>query len=161
MKTGKGLRDKAVHDFYEMFKDDALVVDKWFMARASARGIDVAAAQKLAQHPAFNELNPNRARSLYSAFAGSRAFHAKDGSGYKFVADFIKRIDARNPQVAAGMASLFRSYKRYGEPWQSNMRTALEDIAAMPKLSADLGERLELFGIAKPAADQAKPAPKA
>jgi aminopeptidase N len=154
MKTGKGLRDKAVHDFYEMFKDDALVVDKWFMARAASRHTDLATARQLAQHPAFNELNPNRARSLYGAFAGSRAFHAKDGSGYAFVADFIKRIDARNPQVAAGMVAVFRSYKRYAEPWQSNMRAALDDIASLPKLSSDLGERLNQFGIARSSGTQ-------
>lgn len=147
MKVGKGLRDKAVHDFYERYKNEPLALDEWFSARVGAKSEDsLAMAQFLAKHPDFNASNPNRARALYGAFAGSRGFHAKDGSGYAFLADFIKQADAKNPQLSSSLIGIFRNYKRYDTPWQELMFDALKDIASMPKISGDLAEKLERFG---------------
>ena len=88
--------------FYEKWKDEALVVDKWFRVQATSElpgAID--RVQALMKHPAFDIRNPNRARSLISAFARANPvhFHAADGSGYRFVAE---QVDRARPHQSAG-----------------------------------------------------------
>lgn len=52
------------------------------------------------EHEEFTLKNPNRLRSVVGAFAGSQnKFHAKDGSGYKFLGNLILEVDQLNPQV--------------------------------------------------------------
>lgn len=47
----------------------------------------------LLQHPDFSLTNPNKCRSVISAFAANmKYFHAKDGSGYKWLADRILQV---------------------------------------------------------------------
>lgn len=54
----------------------------------------------LMEHPDFTLKNPNRLRSVISSFASSQKhFHAKDGSGYKFLGDMVLEVDKLNPQV--------------------------------------------------------------
>ncbi len=54
--------------------------------------------------------NPNRFRATIGGFSQNlAAFHEKDGAGYKFVTDWIKKIDALNPQLAARTARLFKT----------------------------------------------------
>jgi aminopeptidase N len=67
-------------------------------------------------------------------------FHAKDGSGYAFLADQILTLDKLNPQVAARMLGALNSWRRYDEGRQALMKQALERIAAEKTLSADVYE---------------------
>ena len=56
-------REAALDAFYDRFKDDALVVDKWFALQASAqRRQTIDEVERLASHPAFTLANPNRLR---------------------------------------------------------------------------------------------------
>ena len=55
------------------------------------------------QHEKFTLKNPNRLRSVVSSFASCQnKFHAKDGSGYKFMGDMVLEVDQLNPQVREG-----------------------------------------------------------
>ena len=86
--------------------------------------------------------NPNRVRSLVGAFAMANptGFHAKDGSGYAFLADQIIALNAINPQVAARLVGPLGRWRRYDEAKQNQMRAALERIARAPNLAPDLFE---------------------
>src|SRR5690606_36882185 len=46
-------REAALEHFYDEFRDEALVVDKWFSLQAMSRTTDVGVVRKLLQHPAF------------------------------------------------------------------------------------------------------------
>ena len=56
--------------------------------------------KKLIDHPAFDLRNPNKVYALIGGFCGSPVnFHAKDGSGYKFLGEMVVQLDKINPQV--------------------------------------------------------------
>jgi len=67
------LAEQALQRFHALFKQDALVLDKWFALQgaASDRGGDVLPAVKaLMKHADFQIKNPNRARSLIFSYCG-------------------------------------------------------------------------------------------
>jgi aminopeptidase N len=132
----------ALDVFYEEFKDEALVVDKWFAMQASSPTTDVAAARALMRHPAFTLRNPNRARSLVAMFCANNPvqFHAPDGSGYAFWAEQVIALDALNPQVASRLARAMDRWRRYAPSLQVQMQAALQQVAGQGKLSNDVRE---------------------
>jgi aminopeptidase N len=127
--------------FYQDFENEALVIDKWFAMQASAPTTDAAAVRKLMQHPAFTLKTPNRARALVFNFtnANPSQFHAADGSAYDFWAEYVIKLDAINPQVAARLARAMDRWRRYAPALQAKMKQALEKVAAQ-KLSNDVAE---------------------
>jgi aminopeptidase N len=133
---------QRLETFYQEFKAEALVVDKWFTMQATAPHTDVARVRELMQHPAFTLKNPNRARSLLFAFCNANPpqFHAADGSAYEFWAEHVIKLDALNPQVAARLARSMDRWRRYAPELQIHMRTALERVAAATPLSNDVME---------------------
>ncbi|MDB5803016.1 MAG: pepN [Betaproteobacteria bacterium] len=135
-------RTHALAAFYDQFKDQALVVDKWLALQAGARGAGTLAQVKaLMAHEAFSIKNPNKVRSLIGAFCANPAcFHAADGSGYAFWAERVVELDAINPQVAARLARAASSWKKLEPKRQAMLKTALEGIAAKSGLSKDTYE---------------------
>ncbi|MGB9988422.1 aminopeptidase N [Pseudoduganella rhizocola] len=132
----------ALDSFYQDFKGEALVVDKWFSIQAMSPQTDVNAVRALMEHPAFTLKNPNRARSLVFSFCNGNPsqFHAKDGSAYEFWAEHVIKLNAINPQVAARLARSMDRWRRYPPELQAHMRRALERVAATPQLSNDVME---------------------
>ena len=136
-------RIAALDDFYERYRDDALVLDKWFTVQAMSIRDDTAeAVEKLAEHRDFRLDNPNRLRSLIGAFgANQRAFHSASGRGYRFLADFILKADAINPQTAARLLPPLGKWQRFDEERGAAMRAELKRILATPDLSKDVYEQ--------------------
>jgi aminopeptidase N len=130
--------------FFAQWKDDRLVMDKWFMAQvAHARPEDaVAVAERLTEHPLFDWKNPNRFRAVMAGLtAGNPAgFHDPSGAGYRFVADWVIRLDAKNPQTAARMSTAFETRKRYDADRVALMDEELARIAGTEGISRDLAE---------------------
>ena len=143
VSTQAAERGQALDGFYERFRDDPLVLDKWFALQASAQRPDtVDQVLKLAKHPDFTITNPNRLRSLAGMFGGNHwAFHSADGRGYDFLANMIIAADKINPQVAARMVPAFGRWRRFEPKRAEMMRTALERIVAAPGLSKDVFEQ--------------------
>jgi aminopeptidase N len=136
-------RDRALAMFFEKWKDEALVVDKWFRVQATSElPGTLSRVEKLAAHPAFDLRNPNRARSLIHAFAMENPLHfnAADGSGYRFVAGKIVELDRLNPQVAARLARTFDRWRKYDGSRQAHAREALASILAAGSVSVDVTE---------------------
>ncbi|MDK4671574.1 DUF3458 domain-containing protein, partial [Kingella kingae] len=138
-------RDELLNRFAAKFADQALVMDKYFMLIASSRRADtLAQVQAALSHPQFSLTNPNKVRSLIGVFARNVPhFHAADGSGYAFLAEKIREINAFNPQVAAGLARTFNLMKRIEPQRQALMRGELEKLAALDTLSKDVREIVE------------------
>ena len=139
------LADAALARFHALFRDEPLVIDKWFALQASTPEKDgrvFARAQQLLSHPDFSLRNPNRARSLVSALCMNNpgAFHRLDGAGYAFWADRILEIDAINPQLAARMARVMDRWAALAEPYRAAAHQALQRVAAKPDLSNDVRE---------------------
>ncbi|MEP0944882.1 MAG: aminopeptidase N [Rhizobiaceae bacterium] len=133
----------ALDDFYKRFKDDHIVVDKWFSAQSmlpGSRGLD--RVKQLMRHEAFTLDNPNRARSVIGPFASMNmtAFHRPDGSGYEFFADQILALDSINPQVSARMLTLMNNWKMFESTRSGKAKKALQRIAKTKGLSRDLQE---------------------
>ncbi len=136
-------RDKLYARFEARWRDEPLVLDKWFSLEATAdRPGTLARVQQLLAHPRFNVRNPNRVRSLVGAFTlrNFARFNAADGSGYAFAGDQVMALDATNPQIAASIAGAFNLWKRFPQPRRGFMQAAMQRIAAAPGLSPDVTE---------------------
>jgi aminopeptidase N len=144
VSTDTPQRQEALDAFYNRFRNDPLVLDKWFALQAAAQRADtVDEVLKLAGHPDFVITNPNRLRSLAGMFSGNHwAFHSADGRGYKFLADMIIAADKLNPQVAARLVPAFGRWRRFEAKRAAMMREQLERIAATPGLSKDVYEQV-------------------
>jgi aminopeptidase N len=136
-------RVAALDIFYQRYRDNPLVLDKWFQVQAwSLRPDTVDAVKDLARHPDFTLGNPNRVRALYGALTGNQAaFHRADGAGYRLIADLVIALDPKNPQTAARMIPPLGRWKRFDEGRQALMRGELERILAQPGLSRDVTEQ--------------------
>jgi len=143
--SGHPLAANALERFHAMFRDEALVIDKWFALQGGAcdRGGEVlATVRQLMLHPDFNLRNPNRARSLIFSFCSANpgAFHRKDAAGYVYWSERVLELDAFNPQVAARLARAMDRWKKLAEPYRSAAREAIARVAAKSDLSKDVRE---------------------
>ncbi|MEP6784666.1 MAG: aminopeptidase N [Sphingomonadales bacterium] len=136
-------RTSALDIFYNRYRDNSLVIDKWFSTQAlSTRTDTFDAVVDLMKHPDFTLTNPNRFRSLVGAFSvNQRAFHAADGRGYTLLADQIIALDPINPQTAAKMVPPLGRWRRFDTARQAMMRAALERIVTRPGISKDVLEQ--------------------
>ena len=137
-------RTHKLLDFYNRFKGNALVIDKWFALQASSLHPGVLEHVKaLSQHPDFTLKNPNRVRSLYMPFTGTaQGYHAASGEGYRMIADLILALDPLNPQTAARFVTPLGRWRRIEPGRSALMRAELERIAKAAKLSRDTYEQV-------------------
>ncbi|MBO6719175.1 MAG: aminopeptidase N [Rhizobiaceae bacterium] len=134
---------EALAAFERQYGNDPLVMDKWFMVQATIPGSEtVGRVKALMQHPKFSITNPNRVRSLLGAFATANqtAFNSADGSGFALYADVVLTVENSNPQVAARLATAFRSWRSLEPKRREKARQALATIAGKTGLSRDLAD---------------------
>ena len=136
-------REAALDIFYDRYRDNALVLDKWFTVQAlSLRSDTPEQVEALARHPDFIIANPNRLRALVGAFAtNQRAFHDVSGRGYRFLADHVLAADKLNPQTAAKLIPPLGRWRRLEPARAALMRAELERVLAEPGLSRDVYEQ--------------------
>jgi len=143
--SGHELAAPALQRFHALFKDEALVLDKWFALQAGApdRGGNVLPAVKqLMHHPDFNIRNPNRARSVIFSYCSANpgAFHRTDAAVSGFWCDRGLDPDPINPQVGARLARSLDRWRKLVEPLRGAAREAITRVAARPDLSNDVRE---------------------
>jgi len=140
---GTPARDKALANFYDKHaQGNDLILCKWFTMQAVAN-VDGALGKvdALLSHPDFSLKNPNKCRSLVSAFAANmKHFHAKDGKGYQWLADRIIEIDKINPMNAARMCTSFSTFRRYDSKRQELIKAQLERLIKTEGFSKDAFE---------------------
>ncbi|MBS4085109.1 MAG: aminopeptidase N [Rhizobiales bacterium] len=135
-------RETALAAFEKRYRDDPLVLDKWFavQARIPESGT-LDRVRELAKHPAFSMTNPNRMRSLIGVFAAnSSQFNRADGRGYALIADTVLVLDSKNPQVAARLLSAFKSWRTLEPARRALAEKELNRIAQTPGLSPDVAD---------------------
>ena len=139
-------RHDALAGFYDKWKGETLVVDKWLGIQATSRLPNTLAAVKaLTTHEAFTIKNPNKVRALIGAFAHGNPinFHDVSGSGYEFVADYVIELNKLNPQIASRLTTVFTTWRKYDDQRQALMKQQLERIKAEPDLSKDVYEIID------------------
>jgi aminopeptidase N len=143
VEAGGPARETALDDFYDRYRSDPLVIDKWFAVQAVSRRPDtLQRVRALTQHADFTLTNPNRARALLGSFSARNQvrFHGADGGGYVLLGDKILELDAINPQVAARLIGVFGQWRHFDEGRQALMKAQLTRIIATKSLSRDVYE---------------------
>jgi aminopeptidase N len=136
-------REQAFADFYERYRNDHLVLDKWFSLQSTIPEIETTARiARLMEHKDFSLANPNRVRAVVGAFANGNPtrFHALDGSGYALLERVVLELDPKNPQLAARLLSALRSWRSLEARRRGIAEATLRRILAAPDLSADVSD---------------------
>ena len=136
-------RESVIGDFYDKWKDEALVTEKWFGIQATSQHPDtLKRVRELISHSGFSIRNPNKVRALIGAFSQGNQihFHSANGEGYSFLGDFVIKIDAMNPQIASRLVGGFSFWKKYDSNRQQLMIAQLERIRDSENLSRDVYE---------------------
>lgn len=132
VRNGADLSHRAIEAFCQKWKHDSLVMLKWFAALAAHTPAPAAVERvsALENNPLFEKQVPNYLRALYLQFAKNNlpAFHAVDGSGYRFLAQRIQQIDKFNPQVASRAATSFSMINKLDPARQAEMKKALKVV---------------------------------
>ena len=139
----ENVKREPIESFFEIFKDDELVLDKWFGAQAvAARHDTVEHVESLLSHASYDATNPNKIRALVGAFASQnpRAFHRADGAGYRLLGRLVTEIDDFNPQVAARILIPLTRHQKFDDARTKLMRAELEKLVAREGVSRDVYE---------------------
>ncbi|WP_421196479.1 aminopeptidase N [Aeromonas enteropelogenes] len=138
-------RAELLADFEGKWAHDGLVLDNWLRLVGSKPAADVLADVKQAMaHPIFSIRNPNRLRALIGSFAMNNQvqFHARDGSGYRFLTDLLIELNEVNPQVASRLITPLIQFKRLDEERKGLIRAELTRLASLEGLARDLFEKV-------------------
>ncbi len=134
-------RQAALDDFYRRYSGDPLIIDKWLSLQAAIpEAATLDRVRALTKHAAFSLTNPNRVRALLGGFGHNNQtqFNRADGAGYRFVGEILLALDPKNPQVAARLATAFRSWRTLEEGRRKHAEATLRHVAEQPNLSRDL-----------------------
>lgn len=126
--------------FEQRWRNDTLVMDKWFTIQAgSCLATSLEEVKALMTHPTFDLKNPNKVRALIGTFCHHNPvqFHRQDGEGYRFLADCVCQLDPLNPQVSARLLGAFSRWRRFDPHRQRLMCSELERVSQLPRLSRD------------------------
>lgn len=137
--------ETLMREFEQRWNQDPLVLDKWFGLHATTERDDILSQLTLLQqHPQFTIGNPNRVRAVVGSFAffNTAGFHNLDGSGYKFVTDYLMELDKVNPQVAARIVTPLTQWHNFSPVHQELMKTQLNRLLGVKELSSDLFEKV-------------------
>ncbi len=136
-------RRHVTEAFYAQWRQEHLVIDKWFTIQAMAVLDDtIESVKSLFQHPDFDLKNPNRVRALLGAFCSSNpvCFHDTSGEGYRLLGEYVEKLNATNPQIAARLLSPMTRWHRFGSEAQAMMKAELKRLSELPYLSRDVYE---------------------
>lgn len=134
---------ELLENFYQRWQQEALAVNQWFQIQAVCIVPDgLARVRRLLAHPSFDANNPNKLRAVIGAYTSANAinFHREDGAGYAFLAEQVRALNTRNPQMAARLLSPLTKWRKYPAPRAAQMRQTLMELIAEPGLSKDVFE---------------------
>ena len=137
---------EASNLFYNIWKDNPVVLDSWFSYEASRptqRGIDI--IEKLLSHSKFDWKAPNAIRAVLGGFSKNiELFHSLDGQGYLFMAEKLIEVDQINPITASRMVKVFSKWKSYIDQNKEEMYKAILTINKA-NISSNTREVVELI----------------
>ncbi len=139
-RMGGAEAEKALDSFHTKYRKDTNVMDTWLsLSAATAKGDAVGRVKELMKSDVFDLTNPNKVRALMGGFMGNvDAFHNKDGSGYKLLADTIIKLNDVNPHTATGIIRPLAQFQRYDDARQELIVKELKRIMATPQLDSQI-----------------------
>ena len=136
--------EQALGDFYNKWKHESLVMNKWLEIQSSCTSRNpLFQIKKLMSDPIFDKNVPNAVRALIGRFTVNHIhFNATDGSGYRFISEQVIYYNKTNPQLAAALLESFGSYKKLPPALRKIMGTELAWIENNKKLAKNVYEVL-------------------
>ena len=137
-----GERQIALDAFAQRWKENLLVMNKWFAVQAGASVDDTLEnVIQLQEHLNYDPVNPNKVRALVAILSRNQnQFHRQDGKGYAFIADQVLAADKRNPGLSGRLVGAFNDWKRFDADRRELMKEQLLRIQGTPGLSANVLE---------------------
>jgi len=128
--------------FYQQWRHDPLVIDKWFKIQAEVPHKEILhQVQILVKHEAFDLKNPNKIYALIGSFCeNSVGFHREDGACYEFLGNYVLKLNTINPWVAARLVRTLTHWRKFTQPYQALMKSQLERVAKHDGLCKDVYE---------------------
>jgi len=132
----------CLKSFYQKWKHETLVMQKWFGVQTSLNDASVfKALEDLQKLPEFDLNVPNLVRSLFGPFMGNAVqFHEAKGAGYRLMSAKLLEVDRINPQMAARLASAFKVFAKMDEGRKTLMKTELTSLLKTEGLSKNTYE---------------------
>jgi len=144
---GRNNKKENIKSFYLQYGKNKVLLNKWFATQIqySTPKLALDRLRKLTTHSDFNMFNPNNFHSVIGTFAkrNFHAFHQEDGCGYKEIADWIKKIDPENPQIAANTTKAFMQIKFLPKTYRKKAKASLNALSNGNNLSKDTSEILK------------------
>jgi len=132
-------QDLAKSSFYQTFKEDVQVMDKFFAAQSTSPLANVTDIQNLMEHELFSFNTPNCLRSVIGGFSQNYVnFHNQ--ASYEFFTDIILKLNKTNPQIGARLVSVYNHWKRFTPELRKLQQQQLEKIIQSDDLSKDIFE---------------------
>lgn len=138
-------KEKALAEFFNSWKDDSVVFNKWLQVQAGTNNKNTfETVKKLSKTPPFSGDNPNNVYSLLIGFGNNYlAMQNESGETFKWLCEEILKVDKKNSQVAARVCGCFNFIKKYPENLKSLAQTEIKKMLANPELSKNSRELLE------------------
>tara|TARA_Y100001968_G_scaffold221866_1_gene204700 strand:+ start:1107 stop:3728 length:2622 start_codon:yes stop_codon:yes gene_type:complete len=138
--------EEASSLFYNLWKDNPVVLDSWFAyeaSRPSNKGINV--IEQLLCHPKFDWTAPNAIRAVLGGYSKNiESFHSSDGQGYLFMSEKLIEVDQINPITASRMVKVFSKWKTYTDQNKTEMYKAILKMSNA-NISSNTREVVELM----------------
>ncbi|MEA3514705.1 MAG: aminopeptidase N [Nanoarchaeota archaeon] len=137
-------KEEALKAFYNKWKHNSSVMDKWFAIQASS-DIDnlLETVKSLEKDPAFDRQNPYKLSALFGSYARNVVrFHDISGKGYTYLADKILEIDKFNSKASARFCTAFNKYPKMDKARKALMGNELMRILETEGISKGVYEIL-------------------
>jgi aminopeptidase N len=139
------IRVQLMEEFYQKWRHNPLVLDKWFSLEASSslKGC-FTRVKALLNYPEFDWKNPNRVRALLLNFAAFNfaAFHREGAESYHWYTEHLLHVDGLNPNLSARLFVPYLRWKRF-DPARQALFAAELQFLAKAKLSKNLRELVD------------------
>lgn len=140
-------RKKAIIEFYNRWKSEPLVINKWLQSIATSEHDETfETVQWVCAKGYFNPENPNQVYSLLRIFANSLFYFHQKNKHYDFFLEKLAEIDAFNPQVAARLGQCLQVIGYLPEEKKNYLSKLIGKMTATNKLSRNSYEVLSKLG---------------
>lgn len=122
-------RDEAFSDFYSTWKDDNLVICKYFTALTKGE-TSLKTIESALNDEVFSLESPNKVKALLGSYLNNfSAFHKDYEGSYPLLAQIIVKIDGFNPNLSSLLVNkAFSDYANLPPYLKKPMKDALETV---------------------------------
>lgn len=124
------LKGQITEEFYDRYKDNALIVERWISAqvRAPIPGV-IDRIESIRSRGLLERATPNRWRSVYGAYTENwQDFHRRDGTGYDFYTDRLVADAEEHASVVRRGIQPLAYWHRHDPERSAKMRACLERL---------------------------------